>query len=385
MTAPQAKENAPRKSRKKPAGLIALIVVTVVLVLVYMQFRGELTPKTKLTMLAARAGLVMDPGSKVTYNGVAIGRVSKVDETQHDGHPTATITLDVEPKYIPLIPANVDANVSASTVFGSKYVAFTTPKNPTPQRISPETVIDATSVTTEFNTLFETITEISEKIDPVKLNMTLTAAAEALTGLGDKFGASFVNGNAILDEVNSRMPQLRHDIRQLANLADIYTKASPDLWAFLNNAVTTTRTLNDQQSDLDAALLAAVGFGDSGADVFRRGGPYLVRGVADLVSTAQLLDTYSPELFCTIRMFHDLVPKVHQVEGANGSAAQAHVSLAGGTNAYVYPDNLPRVNAKGGPGGAPGCWQTITRDLWPVPYLVTDTGASIAPYNHWEL
>jgi phospholipid/cholesterol/gamma-HCH transport system substrate-binding protein len=29
-----------------------------------------------------------------------------------------------------------------------------------------------------------------------------------------------------------------------------------------------------------------------------------------------------------------------------------------------------------------GCWQPITRDLWPAPYLVMDTGASIAPYNH---
>src|SRR5208337_5315993 len=98
MTAPQAKENARRTPRKKTAGLLALIVVTVVLASVYMQFRGELTPKTKLTMLAARAGLAMDLGSKVTFNGVAIGRVSKIDETQHDGRPMATITLDVEPK-----------------------------------------------------------------------------------------------------------------------------------------------------------------------------------------------------------------------------------------------------------------------------------------------
>ncbi|MGH3522913.1 MAG: MCE-family protein MCE1A, partial [Mycobacterium sp.] len=35
--------------------------------------------------------------------------------------------------------------------------------------------------------------------------------------------------------------------------------------------------------------------------------------------------------------------------------------------------------------GAAGCWQTITHDLWPAPYLVMDTGASIAPYNHFEL
>ena len=63
-------------------------------------------------------------------------------------------------------------------------------------------------------------------------------------------------------------------------------------------------------------------------------------------------------------------------------------SLVGGLgagNAYVYPDNLPRVNAKGGPGGRPGCWQPITRDLWPAPALVMDTGASVAPYNHFEL
>ena len=50
----------------------------------------------------------------------------------------------------------------------------------------------------------------------------------------------------------------------------------------------------------------------------------------------------------------------------------------------MYPDNLPRVNARGGPEGRPGCWQPITRDLWPAPYLVMDTGASIAPYNHFE-
>ena len=41
--------------------------------------------------------------------------------------------------------------------------------------------------------------------------------------------------------------------------------------------------------------------------------------------------------------------------------------VGGAPNPYVYPDNLPRVNAHGGPGGAPGCWQPITRELWPAP------------------
>ncbi|WP_196109270.1 MCE family protein, partial [Mycobacterium tuberculosis] len=285
-----------------------------------------------------------------------------------------------------------------------------------------------------INTLFQTLTSIAEKVDPVKLNLTLSAAAEALTGLGDKFGESIVNANTVLDDLNSRMPQSRHDIQQLAALGDVYADAAPDLFDFLDSSVTTARTINAQQAELDSALLAAAGFGNTTADVFDRGGPYLQRGVADLVPTATLLDTYSPELFCTIRNFYDADPLAKAAAGGgngyslrtnseilsgigisllsplalatNGAAigiglvagliapplavaanlAGALPGIVGGApNPYTYPENLPRVNARGGPGGAPGCWQPITRDLWPAPYLVMDTGASLAPYNHMEV
>jgi phospholipid/cholesterol/gamma-HCH transport system substrate-binding protein len=408
------KVNAARTPPYKVAALGLLLVSALVLFLVFGQFRGDFTQKTKLTMVASRAGLVMDPGSKVTYNGVEIGRVDSISEIQRDGKPAAKFTLDVYPKYVALIPVNVTADVRATTVFGGKYVSLTTPQNPSPQRITPQNVIDARSVTTEINTLFQTITSISEKVDPVKLNLTLSAAAQSLTGLGDKFGQSIVNANAVLDDVNPQMPQIRHDIQQLAGLGDTYANASPDLFDFLNNAVTTSRTLNAQQKDLDSALLSAAGFGNTGADLFGRGGPYLARGAADLVPSAQLLDTYSPAIYCTLRKYHDIEPKTRTFLGGNGYSLNAHtealsglglianpLSLAavglltmglggiagvvgGAPNPYMYPENLPRINAHGGPGGAPGCWQQITHDLWPAPELVMDTGNSIAPYNHLD-
>nr|WP_277622395.1 MCE family protein [Mycobacterium malmoense] len=409
-----AKINAPRNPPYKLAGIILLVVGALVLVLVYGQFRGDFTPTTRLTMVASRAGLVMDPGSKVTYNGVQIGRVGSISETVRDGRPAAKFSLDVYPRYLSLIPANVDADIKATTVFGGKYVSLTTPKNPSPQRITPHTVIDARSVTTEINTLFQTITSIAEKVDPVKLNLTLSAAAQSLAGLGDRFGQSIVNANAILDDVNPRMPQARRDIAQLADLGDTYGAASPDLFDFLNNAVITSRTLNAQQKDLDQALLSAAGFGNTGADIFGRGGPYLARGAADLVPSAQLLDTYSPAIFCAVRNYHDIEPKAASFLGGNGYSLNSHTQalsglglianplsltaasvltmglgglaglVGGAPNPYVYPENLPRVNARGGPGGAPGCWQHITHDLWPAPELVMDSGNSIAPYNHLD-
>ena len=366
-------------------GVVLLLVGALVLVLVYLQFRGDFTPKTELTMVASRAGLVMEPGSKVTFNGVEIGRVASISEIESDGKPAAKLVLNVDPRYIPLIPANVVANIEAATLFGNKYVSLTSPESPQQQRITPHDVIDVRSVTTEFNTLFETITSIAEKVDPIELNATLSAVAQALDGLGSSFGESIVNANQILAQLNPRMPQLNYDVRRLADLGEIYARSSPDLWGFLQNAVTTARTLTKQQSDLDAALLAAVGAGKTGEDIFTRGGPYLARGAADLVPTAALLDTYSPELFCMVRNFHDAAPYVANAVGGNGYSLAAAGTILGAPNPYVYPDNLPRVNAHGGPGGRPGCWQTVTRDLWPAPYLVMDTGASLAPYNHFEL
>jgi phospholipid/cholesterol/gamma-HCH transport system substrate-binding protein len=412
MTSP-AKINAPQRSPYKLAGLGALLVGALVLGLVYAQFQGDFTPKIKLTLLASRSGLVMDPGAKVTYNGVEIGRVATISPIVRDGKPAAKFALDVYPRYLPLIPANVNADIKATTVFGGKYVSLTAPKNPSPQRITPQTVIDARSVTTEINTLFQTITSIAEKVDPVKLNLTLSAAAQALAGLGDRFGQSIVNGNAILDDVNPQLPQARHDIQALTALADTYANGAPDLFDFLNNAVITSRTINQQQKELDQALLSAAGFGNIGGDIFERGGPYLGRGAADLVPTTELLDTYSPELYCTIRNFHDLEPKVAAFTGgyngyslsteselisglgllANPVSAVATIAtlfgglagvVGGAPNPYIWPENLPRVNARGGPGGAPGCWQHITRDLWPAPLLVMDTGNSLAPYNHLD-
>jgi phospholipid/cholesterol/gamma-HCH transport system substrate-binding protein len=377
--------NTHRKPPYKLAGLVLVLIAVAAVALVYNQFRGNFLPRAPLTLISDRAGLSMDPGAKVTYNGVEIGRVADVNAVDVGGEPGAKISLDIDPTYIGVIPKNVEADISATTVFGNKYVSFFSPNSPVPQRITKSDVIDVTSVTTEFNTLFETVVSISEKVDPVKLNQTLAATAQALDGLGDRFGRSITNGDEILGDLNPQMGQIRSDVQKLAQLADVYADASPDLWAFLNNAVTTVRTLNEQQSNIDAALMASVGFGNTGADVFERGGPYLIRGAQDQIPSSQLLNDYSPELFCTFRNFHDVAPAAAAVNGGNGYSVRTLSQIMGAANPYVYPDNLPRVNSRGGPEGRPGCWQKVSHDLWPVPYLVMDNGASIAPYNHFGL
>ncbi|MCC9187202.1 MCE family protein, partial [Mycolicibacterium mageritense] len=77
-----------------------------------------------------------------------------------------------------------------------------------------------------------------------------------------------VNGNTILADLNPRMPQIRRDLSGVADLTAVYSEASPDLWDGLTNAVTTARSVNAQRGNLDQALMAAVGFGNTGGDIF---------------------------------------------------------------------------------------------------------------------
>ena len=78
----------------------------------------------------------MDSGAKVTYNGVQIGRVGAVNAIEVGGKQEAELTLEVDPRYLALIPENVEATISATTLFGSKHVSLAAPKYPSLQRIS---------------------------------------------------------------------------------------------------------------------------------------------------------------------------------------------------------------------------------------------------------
>src|SRR5688572_7604027 len=118
MTAPnqmQSPVNEPRTPPYKIAGLVLLLVIAVIVTLVSVQFRGGFSDPEKLTLIASRSGLSMDPGSKVTYNGVEIGRVSSIDAVDINGEPSAKVTLDVNRKFVNLIPSNVNAEIKATT------------------------------------------------------------------------------------------------------------------------------------------------------------------------------------------------------------------------------------------------------------------------------
>ncbi|MGV0790711.1 MCE family protein [Mycolicibacterium sp. XJ1819] len=364
-------EASPRYGYRRPlAGLLTIAAIVSVFALAVQLFRGELLTETvPVTVVAERAGLVMYAQAKVKMRDVEVGRVSSIEELP-DGK--AAIHLAIDPAEITSIPENVDVNVAASTVFGAKYVDLVPPTDSSRNALRPGQIVAAQHVTVEINTLFQKLTTLVAAIEPTKLNTTLTALATALSGRGEKLGQAITDMNGVLAELDPSLPNLSHDLSVAPSVLHTFAEVAPDLMRVLENSSALSGTVVDQAVNLDRFLVSVTGLADTGNDVIGGNRQALSETLHLLVPTTDLLDEYHPALNC---LLSGLIPLVN-APPLRLPGAEVSTGFTWGVERYRYPQDLPKVAAKGGPqcAGLP-----VPFEKRP-PYLVADTGAN--PYRY---
>jgi phospholipid/cholesterol/gamma-HCH transport system substrate-binding protein len=359
--------------------VILITVLATVILTTAGLFSGTFADVVRVTVTAGRSGLVMEPGSKVKFHGVPVGRVAEV--VGKDG--SATLALELDADAIDVIPANVDARIRASTAFGAKYVDLIDPDAPSARRLAAGAVIPALNVSTEVNTVFENLTQLIKAVDPTKLNAVLASLAEGVRGKGQRIGEAITGANDVLLAVNPRMDTVRQDVRSLRGVSETYGGAAQNLLAAVSNLSTTSATISSHQAALDDLLLSAIGLSQSGSSLLSTIQHNLVSGVNRLEPTTALLLKYNPEYTCLLTGVHWLLNDAGGYDvagGYNGKSLILDAGLLFGDDQYKYPENLPIVAAKGGPGGKPGCGSLPRPDLnYPVRALVTNTGWGTRP------
>jgi phospholipid/cholesterol/gamma-HCH transport system substrate-binding protein len=124
-------------------------------------------------------------------------------------------------------------------------------------------------------------------------------------------------------------------------------------------------------------LLSTVGFANSGINLLAPAEDNFVNAVNLAQPTTSLLMKYNPELTCLLVGGKDVMDDGWGDinAGHNGKSTILDAALMLDDDPYKYPDNLPIIGAKGGPGGKPGCGSLpdVTKN-WPVRYLVDNTG-----------
>jgi phospholipid/cholesterol/gamma-HCH transport system substrate-binding protein len=336
-------------------------------------FAGTFKSSVPVTLTSDRSGIIMETNAKVKMRGVEVGRVSQVGIAK-DG---ATLTLDIEPDQIRYIPANVEAEIDVTTAFGAKFVDLVYPENPSIERLAAGAVLRSRNVSTEVNTVFENVVDLIEMIDPAKLNAVLTAVADAVRGKGERIGQATTDLNQVLTALNDRSELIREDWRSFKNFNDTYAAAAQDILTVLDAASTTSTTIVNHSTSLDNLLLNVIGFGNAGTNLLASSKDNLVASVNLLEPTTNLLLKYSPTFTCLLQgTTLNLESGAYNVFGGrDGRTLHFDVALLLGNDPYMYPDNLPIVGAKGGPGGKPSCGSLpdVSKNF-PVRQLITNTG-----------
>ena len=274
--------------------LVAFLVAAVWLTAAL--FTGTLKKYVDVTVTSDRSGLVMETGAKVKMRGVQVGRVSGIQ----GGQDPVSIRLEIYPDQVKYIPANIGAQIRATTVFGAKFVDLTYPDAPVSQRLESGQVLKSSNVSVEVNTVFENLVGLLGQIDTSKLNAVLTALAEGVRGQGERIGQATTDANQVLLALNPRSETIRADWQALKGFSDAYSGAATNIVNTLSQLSTTSVTITNNAKPLDALLLNVIGLSNSGIALLAPSQQNLIKAVNVLEPTTNLLMKYNPEYTCML-------------------------------------------------------------------------------------
>lgn len=380
MAVNSSRRNTSRRAAIDPIwwSPVLVVVIAALSAMTALLFSGAFRGYVPLTVVSDRAGLVMENGAKVKLRGIQVGEVRSIGTQQGaDKTRLATLSLTMYPRPFQYLPSNVEAEIKSTTAFGSKYVDLVIPQNgPSGQRLKAGAVLRSRNVTVEVNTVFENLQAVVHAIDPAKLNAVLSAVAESVRGRGDVLGRAITGADTVLSAVNPRMPTVQRDWQLFGQTTAVYSAAAQNILNVLDATSTTSTTVTTQAGELNALLLAAVGFSATGVDTVGGNQPALVQALNLMAPTTDLLQEYSPTYTCLFQGAQWFLENGgRDAMGGNGRSVIMDAAMLAGDDPYRYPDNLPLVNARGGPGGHPSCGSLpdVSKNF-PVKYLVTDTG-----------
>lgn len=334
---------------RRGAGVVFLAVMVLLATLAVQVYQEKFTDVVLVTLRADRIGNQLNESSEVKVRGVVVGDVRSVHRTPQG----AAIELALDPDKVERIPKDVTALLVPKTLFGERYVQLSVPDSADPDPIEEGDVIrqDRSANAIELERVFDDLLPVLKAVQPHKLSATLSAISTALEGRGEQLGDAMVTTAAYLEEFNPNLPTLTADLRDLAEVSELYGDIAPDLLDSLTESTTTLNTVADKRVEL-TDLYAQVTASAQDVTIFLRNNrENLIRLAASSRAPLELAARYSPSFPCTLKAMTDLKPSMDRVLGAGTDQPGLHIeaTITESRGKYVPGRDTPVYDRTGGP------------------------------------
>ncbi|OXM61607.1 MCE family protein [Amycolatopsis vastitatis] len=351
-----------QRLRYQVLGLAFLLVAALFIASTLAVYNKAFTPVTMVKLETDRVGSQLRTGGDVKVRGMLVGEVRSV--LAKGDH--AELELALDPDKTAVIPANVSARLLPKTLFGERYVALQLPeRKDRPIKAGDVIPQDRSSAAIELQKVLDDVMPLLQAVQPEKLSSTLTAVATALDGRGKQLGHTLAGLSDYLGKLNPSLPDIKADITGLANVANTYDKAAPDLLQALSDLTTTSRTIVDQRdrlSDLYATVTAA---SVDLTNFLQVNEDNLIRLTTAIQPTLDVLAKYAPEYPCLLRQLAESVPRAELAFGkgtAHPEVSRVTIEFAASRGKYLPGVDEPKYEDKRGPR----CYPSVPKPgVWP--------------------
>ncbi len=234
-----------------------------------------------------------------------------------------------------------------TTLFGQKYISFVVPDKPSSTHLENNDVIPSSQVevNVELSRILAELFPLLRAVRPADLNMALNALATALEGRGDQLGETLVDLDDYLGVIEEHLPTLREDLIRLAEVAETYDDAAPDLLGVLGNLTVTSKTITQKRKEIDVFFSDVGGLAKTSTRILADNEANLIRIFEVTAPILKLLAAYSPEFPCLIQGAADYKPLLAKT--FEGNEVKQYIELFTPQYKAYGPDDIPKYGEIG--------------------------------------
>ncbi|MCX6399732.1 MAG: MCE family protein [Propionibacteriales bacterium] len=264
------------------------------------------------------------PKATVTYRGVGVGIVSDLEVRDNGAIATLRIDNDAD------IPAGSKAELHSTSAIGEQYVDLVPPADAKGKgpflahdaKIPRERAIEMPQITP----VLDSVNRLLESVPRTETQRVLDQIDDGLGGSGPELNELVSSAGSLLTEAQSQIDATTSLIAALEPVLGTQQDLGPSTRAYAESLDEVTAALaRDNSADLRALLKSAPGGLDAATATVTDLQPTLPMLLANLTTTAQVLNTYLPELRQTLVVYPSTLARLQSA--VNPRAEEGDVQL----------------------------------------------------------
>lgn len=231
------------------------------------------------------------PGSKVKIMGSDVGSVDKVENTGDRIRVRFHLRRDIP------LPDNVKASIVPLNLVGERNLVLHPAWQPGQPKETDDTIpIERTDVPVEVDDALSSFTNLSNALDPTKVNSALHGAAQSFNGNGQDFNATLEQAGRLIESVAGQDKNLLAVAQNLDRLAGVVRGRENVLGEMIHNFGEATRVLSAERGELQDLVRGVVELTGQGDKLLQKYKGRLPYDIAVLTRVSLMLKGQSERL-----------------------------------------------------------------------------------------